>query len=39
LGTVTAAGVLLLAILLKLLRVPELDHYVSKAWAYTGLSR
>jgi putative peptidoglycan lipid II flippase len=39
LGTVTTAGVLLLAILLKLLRVPELDHYVSKAWAYTGLSR
>jgi putative peptidoglycan lipid II flippase len=38
LGTVTTAGVLLLAILLKLLRVPELDHYVSKAWAYTGLS-
>jgi len=24
--------------LLKILRVPELDHYLRKAWAYTGLS-
>ena len=37
--TVTAAGVLLLVILLKILRVPELDHYLRKAWAFTGLQR
>jgi hypothetical protein len=37
--TVTAAGVLLLVILLKILRVPELDHYMRKAWAFTGLQR
>src|ERR1700723_2466534 len=35
---VTSAGILLLGILLKILRVPELDHYLRKAWAYTGLS-
>jgi putative peptidoglycan lipid II flippase len=35
--TVTGAGILLLVILLKILRVPELDHYLRKAWAYTGL--
>jgi len=37
--TVTAAGILLLVILLKILRVPELDHYLRKAWAFTGLQR
>jgi hypothetical protein len=37
--TVTAAGVLLLVILLKILRVPELDDYMRKAWAFTGLQR
>src|SRR5580693_8439698 len=35
---VTSAGILLLGVLLKILRVPELDHYLRKAWAYTGLS-
>jgi hypothetical protein len=35
---VTTAGIVLLMILLKILRVPELDHYLRKAWAYTGLS-
>jgi peptidoglycan biosynthesis protein MviN/MurJ (putative lipid II flippase) len=35
---VTTAGIVLLMILLKILRVPELDHYLHKAWAYTGLS-
>jgi hypothetical protein len=29
----------LLVILLKILRVPELDHYLRKAWAFTGLQR
>ena len=36
---VTSAGIVLLGILLKILRVPELDHYLRKAWAYTGLAR
>jgi hypothetical protein len=35
---VTTAGILLLMILLKIFRVPELDHYLRKAWTYTGLS-
>jgi peptidoglycan biosynthesis protein MviN/MurJ (putative lipid II flippase) len=35
---VTTAGIVLLMILLKILGVPELDHYLRKAWAYTGLS-
>ena len=35
---VTLAGILLLVILLKILRVPELDHYLRKAWAFTGLA-
>jgi hypothetical protein len=25
--------------LLKILRVPELDDYMRKAWAFTGLQR
>jgi hypothetical protein len=36
---VTLAGILLLAVLLKILRVPEFDHYMRKAWAYTGLAK
>lgn len=37
--TVTIAGILLLVILLKILRVPELDHYLRRAWAFTGLEK
>jgi putative peptidoglycan lipid II flippase len=36
---VTLAGILLLGVLLKILRVPEFDHYLRKAWSYTGLAK